>query len=106
MNTAQNNITISSLIFTSTDTEVLVKGNVSRDQLTYETELLISQSQLNMVLNQLRKQNDSFSIDQYLQAEQVDQYEQLFYADFSGVINTTIDIQPIMKTHQITQIRA
>lgn len=106
MNTAQNNITISSLIFTSTDTEVLVKGNVSRDQLTYETELLISQSQLNMVLNQLRKQNDSFRIDQYLESEQVDQYEQLFYADLSGVINTTIDIQPITKTHQITQIRA
>ncbi len=106
MNKAQNNIAISSLVFTSNDVEVLVKGNVFRGQLSYETELLITQTQLNMVLNQLIKQNDSFTVDSYLKSEQVDQYEQLYYADFTTVENTTIDIRPIIDEHQIMQIRA
>lgn len=106
MNKAQNKIAISSLVFTSNDPEVLVKGNVSRGKLSYETELLITQTQLNMVLNQLSKQNESFSVDSYLKTEQVDQYEQLYYADFSTVENAIIDIRPIVKAHQIMQIRA
>jgi hypothetical protein len=106
MNKAHNNIAISSLVFTSNDTEVLVKGNVSKGKLNYETELLISQTQLNMVMNQLSKQNESFQIDDYLKSEQVDQFEQLFYADFSELSNRLIDIRPIVKANQITQIRA
>ena len=106
MNQAQNKIAISSLVFTSNDPEVLVKGNVSRGKLSYETELLITQTQLNMVLNQLSKKNESFTVDTYLKSEQVDQYEQLYYADFSTVANPIIDIRPIVKAHQIMQIRA
>jgi hypothetical protein len=106
MNKAQNNIAISSLVFTSNDPEVLVKGTVSRGKLSFETELLITQTQLNMVLNQLGKQNEFFQVDTYLKSEQVDQYERLYYADFSSLENTKIDIRPIIKQHQITQIRA
>ncbi len=106
MNKAQNKIAISSLVFTSNDPEVLIKGSVSRGKLSYETELLITQTQLNMVLNQLSRQNESFTVDAYLKSEQVDQYEQLYYADFSAVENTIIDIRPIVKAHQIMQIRA
>ncbi len=106
MNKASNKIEISSLVFTSNDPEVLVKGTVSRGKLSYETELLISQTQLNMVINQLSKQNDSFSVDNYLKTEQVDQYEKLFYADFGSDLNAVIDIRPIIKSHQIIQIRA
>lgn len=106
MHTTYNNIAISSLVFTSNDTEVLVKGNVSKGKLTYETELLISQTQLNMVMNQLSKQNESFRIDEFLKSEQLDQYEHLYYADFSGLVHRTIDIRPIVKANQITQIRA
>lgn len=106
MNKAQNKIAISSMVFTSNDTEVLVKGNVTRGKLSYETELLITQTQLNMVLNQLSRQNESFQVDSYLKSEQVDQYEKLYYADFSSVKNATIDIRPIMKAHQFMQIRA
>ena len=102
----QNKIAISSLVFTSNDPEVLIKGIITREKLSYETELLITQTQLNMVLNQLSKQNESFTVDTYLKSEQVDQYEQLYYADFSTVVNSTIDIRPIAKSQQIMQIRA
>jgi len=106
MNKAQNNIAISSLVFTSNDPEVLVKGMVSRGKLSFETELLITQTQLNMVLNQLGKQNESFQVDTYLKSEQVDQNERLYYADLGSLENTKIDIRPIMKQQQIKQIRA
>jgi hypothetical protein len=106
MKKAHQKIEISSLVFTTNDPEVLVKGTVSRGKLSYETELLITQSQLNMVINQLIRQNESFSVDHYLKTERVDQYEQLYYADFSAVVDTTIDIATIVKSHQITQIRA
>jgi hypothetical protein len=106
MKKAHQKIEIASLVFTTNDPEVLVKGTVSRGKLSYETELLITQTQLNMVINQLSRQNESFSVDHYLKTEQVDQYEQLFYADFSTLVDTTIDIASIIKSRQITQIRA
>lgn len=106
MNKTANKIEISSLVFTSNDPEVLIKGTVSRGKLSYETELLITQTQLNMVLNQLSKQNESFSVDTYLKSEQVNQYEKLYYADFGSVSNAMIDIRPIVKSNEITQIRA
>lgn len=106
MSKAHHKIAISSLVFTSNDTEVLVKGNVSRGKLSYETELLITQTQLNMVLNQLSKQNDSFEVSSFLKSEQVGASEKLYYADLSTVKNVTIDIRPIVKTQQIVQIRA
>ena len=106
MKKVHEKIAIASLVFTSNDAEVLVKGTVSRGKLSYETELLITQTQLNMVLNQLSRQNESFSVDNYLKMEQVDQYEHVFYADLSSVVHSTIDITPIVKTRQITQIRA
>lgn len=106
MKKVHDKIAISSLVFTTNDPEVLVKGIVSRGKLSYETELLITQTQLNMVINQLSRQNESFSVDNYLKSEQVDQYEQLYYADLSSVVHSTIDIRPIVKSRQITQIRA
>lgn len=106
MKKVHEKIDISSLVFTSTDAEVLVKGTVSRGKLSYESEILITQTQLNMVLNQLSRQNESFSVDNYLKMEQVDQYEHVFYADLSSVVYSTIDIAPIVKSRQITQIRA
>lgn len=106
MSKIENTIAINSIIFTSNDSEVLLKGEVQRGHLGYETELVITQSQLNQVLNTLSKQNDFFAIDECLHSEIIGRDEKLFYADFGHLSNCLIDVHTILGTQEIMQIRA
>jgi hypothetical protein len=106
MNNQVKKVDVSSIVFTSNDTEVLLKGRVRRGQLSYDTDLVITQTQLNMVMNSLRKQNESMAIDDCLRSEIIGQNETLFYADFGHLTNAKIDIRSIMKVKEIVQIRA
>ncbi|MFT5777772.1 MAG: hypothetical protein ACI837_000720 [Crocinitomicaceae bacterium] len=106
MNIQATNLDVNSIVFTSKDTEVLLKGSVIRGQLSYETDLLITQTQLNMILNTLGKQNDSFAIDDCLKSEHIGPDGMLFYADFGYLSNTSIEIESLMDMNEIVQIRA
>ena len=106
MRNLENSLAVSSIIFTSNDNDVLLKGDLKRGQLAYETELIISQSQLNQVLNTLSKQNDFFAIEEYLQSEIIGRDEKLFFADFGHLSNSLVDVQSILGTQECMQIRA
>ncbi len=101
-----NRLAVSSIIFTSNDSEVLLKGMIQRGYLGYETELVITQSQLNQVINTLSKQNAYFKIDECLQSEIIGRDEKLFYADFGHLSNSLIEVESIIGTQEIMQIRA
>ncbi len=103
---SENSLAVSSIIFTSNDNDVLLKGDLQRGQLAYETELIISQSQLNQVLNTLSKQNDLFAIEECLQSEIIGRDEKLFFADFGHLSNPLVDVQSILGTQECMQIRA
>ena len=66
MKESQKTIEVKSILFESNDPEVLLKGIVTKGHMQYETDIIISQSQLNIVMNLLQKQNQSVEIDQYL----------------------------------------
>lgn len=106
MNTITHNVAVSSVVFTSNDTDVLLRGTIKKGPLSYETELVITQTQLNLVLNSLSKQNDLFMIDDCLKSEIIGRDETLFYADFGHLSNSLIDVKSIFGAKEIMQIRA
>ena len=106
MDAITNNIGIRSVVFTSTDTGVLLKGTMEKGHLSYDTELVITQSQLNSVLNSLSRQNELFSIDDCLSSEIIGRNETLYFADFDYLPNSSINIQAILGAQEILLIRA
>ena len=52
-------IAITSILFESNDTEVLIKGNISQGVMNYDTDLVVTHSQLNIIFNSLQKQNQT-----------------------------------------------
>ncbi|MFT5859289.1 MAG: hypothetical protein ACI865_001389 [Flavobacteriaceae bacterium] len=106
MDTIKNNVAVKSVVFTSNDADVLLKGTIEKGHLSYDTEMVITQTQLNLVLNSLKRQNDVFSIDDCLSSERIDRDETLYYADFDHLANSLINIEALIGTQEILQIRA
>lgn len=106
MNTTENQLNVQSIVFVSNDPEVLVKGQLSKGHMSFDTELLITQTQLNKLVNALGKQNHDFSMDQLLHRENVDQNQTLFYADFGSIDDTIVDLPSILDMNTVKQIRA
>jgi len=106
MSTITNNVAVKSVVFTSTDSDVLLKGTIEKGHLSYDTELVITQTQLNVILNSLNRQNEIFAIDDCLSSELIGREETLYYADFGHLPNSLINIQAIMGAQEILQIRA
>ena len=97
---------LSSVVFLSTDREVLVKGSMLKGHMSYETDLLVSHTQLNRMLNDLRRTNTDFSEETFLKSETIENNDTLYYADFSTLSNAFVNISSISDTKNIRQIRA
>lgn len=106
MNVQTQTMELSSVVFLSTDHEVLVKGSISKGHMSYETDLLVSHTQLNRMLNDLRRTNIDFSEETFLKSEKIENNDTLYYADFSQLPNALVNISEMFDTQNIRQIRA
>ncbi len=106
MNTADRTIQINSILFESNDTEVLVKGTVLKGHMAFETDMLISHSQLNKLVNQLQRQNENLEMSALIQSETMYNNETLYSAELSSVANRHIDLYDLSVLQPIKQIRA
>lgn len=98
-------ISIKSIIFESNDSEVLVKGEMTKGTLSYDGELVVSQSQLNKLLCEMNK----FSAEQFdqaniFQSESIGPNETLYFADFENAPNLPLSI--FENGREVKQIRA
>jgi len=103
---AQKTIEISSIQFESNDPDVLIKGKVKQGNLEYPTDLLVSQTQLNRIINKLKKINFSFDINQYLLIENMYNNECIYTANFTNSINTKLNLSDVLNLQTYVQIRA
>lgn len=101
-----NFIDVEGLLFESNDHEVLLQGTIHEGFLKYQTEIIISQTQLNIVLNQLQKQNESIQIDQFICREEMYNNEVLYNAKFADHLDKCIDLSSLTSFERIKQIRA
>ena len=106
MGTINKNISILSFVFSSKENDVLVKGTEHQGLLSFDSEFIISQSQLNSLINQLQKNNADFQIENYLNSERVDYDEELFFADFDKLTNNNVQLRFANYSPNYKQIRA
>ena len=99
-------MTITSILFESNDTEVLIKGNVIQGVMNYDTDLVVSHSQLNVIFNSLQKQNQDISVNDYVGSEKMYDGEYLYSANFSELSNNKISLFDIEGNQPLRQIRA
>jgi len=97
---------ITGIQFESNDSEVLIKGNMSYGHLSHPTDILVSQTQLNKVINQLNKQNNNFEFDKFITAEPMYNNETLYTVLFNSKVNTSLFLHEILNTQSYIEICA
>lgn len=106
MGTINKNISISSFVFSSKENDVLIKGTEHQGLMSFESEFIISHSQLNALINQLQKNNQNFHIENHLNTERVDVDEELYYADFNQLTDNKVHLSFQNYSANYKQIRA
>ncbi len=106
MNSTENYMEISEIIFETNDQEVVVRGNTQQGNLSFNSETIITHSQLNQLINQLCQMNSAFEIENYLKSERMHYGETLFTAAFPEGLNAKINIHELTHFSGVRQIRA
>jgi hypothetical protein len=106
METTNKAFQVQSILFESNDNEVLLKGLMVKGVMRYESELLITQTQLNQVLNMLQRKNDDISIYDFIQREPMFDGQSLYSADFTTLRKTQISLHTLTTVIPLKQIRA
>jgi len=99
-------IEIKSIQFESNEPEVLVKGSITQGNMSYPTDILISQTQLNMIVNKLNNINSDFSFSDTLTIESMYDNEKMFTSDIPNSIKSTFYLNELLAPNSYTQIRA
>ncbi|MBL1280845.1 MAG: hypothetical protein COA33_011260 [Fluviicola sp.] len=99
-------IEISSIQFESNEADVLIKGKVQQGDLSYPTDVIVSQTQLNKVVNQLGRQNSHFDFNTHVIVEEMYNNEHLFTAEFGKTINSKLSLNDLLNIQTYVQIRA
>lgn len=97
---------VQSILFESNDPEVLMRGTMVKGVMQYESELILSQTQLNMVINLLQRQNTETTIHDLISGEPMYDGGMLYSGTFAELPNATITLDAITTNVPMKQIRA
>jgi hypothetical protein len=106
MSTEGKTFEISTILFESNDTSVLVKGTISQGHMNYLSDITVSTSQLNQLLNQLRRQNEQFELDELMTSESMYNDETLFTINMGQSYNNYVNLNELTNQDSIRQLRA
>lgn len=106
MSTYNSKIKISSIVYDSSDANVLINAVSIKNHLSFESQLIVSFSELNRLLNQLQKQNPMISVSELFQEERLDQHFSQFFLDGEQINNNTLMIDHFVLDSVKKQIRA
>ena len=106
MSTKDQILEVEQVIFESGDPEVSVKGTIQQGFLSYPTELLINSTQLNVILNQLQRNNTGIDIYEKIESVIMEAGVTLYRGLFGDLENTNIDLMFIEDIESIREIRA
>lgn len=106
MSTYNSKIKISSIVYDTTDANVLINAVLFKNHLSFETHLIVSFSELNRILNQLQKLNPMISVSELFQEERLDQHFSQFFLDGEQLNNNALMIDHLVLDSVKKQIRA
>jgi hypothetical protein len=92
-------------LLTSTN-EITLIADMQRNNLSYETTIGLSSTQLNLIINQLQKINPDFEVADLFLEEQVDYAISMYSLKGSKLENTSIPMECFDVHDQLKQIRA
>ena len=97
---------IERIIFESNDTSILMIGKLYEDYMNYASEMIVSSSHLNQLLNQLKRKNKDLDIDDLIIAETMFNGETLFTINLINLHNNYVNLNELTNQDYIKQIRA
>lgn len=106
MSTYNPKIKISSIVYDTMDANVLVNAVSIKNHLSFETQLIVSFSELNRILNQLQKLNPMISVSELFQEERLDQQFSQYFLDGERLNNNTLMMNHFVLDSAKKQIRA
>lgn len=106
MEATKTTFNVQSILFESNDTEVLVRGTMVKGIMHYDSELILTHTQLNMVLNLLQRQNAEATIHDFISSEPMYDDGLLYSGNFAELPNVTIALDNISTNVPMKQIRA
>lgn len=106
MNTYNSKIKISSIVYDTTDANVLINAIAIKKHLSFETQLIVSFSELNRILNQLQKLNPLISVSELFQEERLDQHFSQYFLDGEQLSNSVLIMDHFVLDSVKKQIRA
>lgn len=106
MSTEGKTFDITTILFESNDISVLVKGTINQGHMNYTSDITVSMSQLNQLLNQLRRQNEEFELDDFMNSERMYNDETLYTINLNNILNGRVNLSELRNQDSIMQIRA
>lgn len=106
MSNSNKIIEIRSIQFESNEPEVLVKGNITQGKMSYPTDILISQTQLNIIVNKLNNVNSEFNFQDTLTIERMYNNEKMFTSKIPNSIQSSFNLNKLLVPKSYIQIRA
>lgn len=106
MNLGTRIFEVNAFQFEANDTDVLVKGTMIQNHMSFQTDVLISQSGLNRLINELYKQNEGSSVHDLITTDWVDENEMLYSAELTSLPNRNINLNNLFENQTIKRIRA
>ncbi|GAB5416531.1 MAG: hypothetical protein Crog4KO_08830 [Crocinitomicaceae bacterium] len=106
MEAANTIFNVQSILFESNDPEVLMRGTVVKGVMQYESELILSHTQLNKVINLLQRQNADTTIHDLISSEPMYDGVLLYSGSFAELPQTRISLEQISTNEPMKQIRA
>lgn len=106
MSTKDQIFEVEKVIFETGDPLISVTGIMQQGFLKYPTELLVNSTQLNLILNQLQKNNSCVDIYHNFESVQLETDITLYRGLFGNLENKQLNLTSIDKIEAIKEIRA
>jgi hypothetical protein len=107
MRTEINKVNLNRIMFETGDNSILLSTTIQKGNLSYASEMIVENSELNKILNQIQKQVDeNVEISSLFETEKMYDGNLLYILDLNKKINQIIDIQNLIKLQEIKKIRA
>lgn len=98
---------IQKIIFETGDSDVLVNANITQGSLSYKTQLVVSYTDLNILINKIQKTiQDDLDISSMFESEKMYNGNLLYTLDIEKKFNSIIELNSFSFDHNIRQIRA
>ncbi|MCO5259809.1 MAG: hypothetical protein M9916_06665 [Crocinitomicaceae bacterium] len=92
MRTHSTAFNIDTILFDNSDTKVLIKGKTIKQHLSYVSELYVSFSELNLLINELQQKNPGIEVaDLFIEDQLTTEYSQTIF-ESKNLKDSTIDL--------------